>query len=163
MCRPRCARGERGASLTEYALGLALVAVVLIGATQWLQSQSKAELGRNTDTAGAPVEVAATPTTNPDFPNPPPPPPAYTGTLSGTCTSGGSCVFLLNPPAPTATWTVSPSQGGTYTGAPPAIQVTKKGSFSVTATIGAVSRTVSFTCDETTGQPKVITGCTQPA
>ena len=102
------ARRDRGATLVEYALVFSLVAVVAIGAVQFLQDESDQEVNNQADCvssrpppsgcnyAPVPSEVS-----HPDPAYTPPPTPAPPPVASPRATLGGMAIISPNP------WTVS--------------------------------------------------------
>jgi Flp pilus assembly pilin Flp len=66
--RQRARRGERGASLVEYALLLSLIALVAFGAVSFFGGQNNAGFGRSADC----IKVAYEGTLGDDCPEPTP-------------------------------------------------------------------------------------------
>ena len=81
---------ERGASLSEYAILIALVVVASLGAISLLQSRSEAEFERTAEDIGTPREFA--PDISTDLPDPPD--------------------WIAQPPAPTTTTAPPPLHSG---------------------------------------------------
>jgi len=79
--QPHRLRSERGATLVEYAMGVALICVASLGAIQFMEDGSTENVERRTSTLGAPdIDETGTPVTIPTPPptapgDPPPPPP----------------------------------------------------------------------------------------
>ncbi|MET0727646.1 MAG: hypothetical protein ABWZ76_05035 [Acidimicrobiales bacterium] len=91
--------GERGATLVEYALLLALLVIVCFGALQVLGGSVRDSY----ETAGE-TAFSGPPPSSPGPPGPPPPTPGAS-CASETCTFG-----VTNPPAgATYSWTTSPN------------------------------------------------------
>jgi len=90
--RLRAARGDEGATLVEYALGVALLVVVTIPAVGFLTDESTEVVGRRADSLGAPdLDETGTPatlppptTTLPGGSVPPPPESVVTVTFSSS-------------------------------------------------------------------------------
>lgn len=141
---------ERAATLVEYALGLALLAVAMLSGIDVLQRESGDRFKAAAPALGDPGEAAGPPSTSPSTTSPPSTvaPPTYSGTIDGVCVLN-TCTFLLNPlPLALPTWSVSPSGSGSgVTGVPPAAVVfTKQGSFTVTANVDGTTVTRSVSC-----------------
>jgi hypothetical protein len=150
--------GDRGATLVEYSLGIALVVVVSLTAIQSVEDNAGDELSDRGGEIGHPSESGGTGgttggttgstggttggSTGGD--------PVYTGTVEGSCTGGGNdrrnCTFSLSPdPSPTTpTWSILPSTG--FTGTLPTITFTSGGSFTVRAQVGTTEVTRIVEC-----------------
>lgn len=151
------APGVRGATVVEYALGVGLIAVVLLGTIGAVTNDAGDSLDDRGSGIGHPaLEDATTTTTSGGGGGPTTTAPTttvgpYSGTITGNCTgSNGNkneCTFSLDPsPAPVVpTWSMVPPTG--YTGTPPVITFTAAGSRTVRADVDGtvVQRVVSCT------------------
>lgn len=154
----------RGATMVEYALGVALIAVVLIGATRAATNDAEDSLGDRGDSIGHPaLESATTSTTSgggggPSSTTTSTTAGPYSGVVNGSCSGSNGwkneCTFTLSPdPSPVVpTWSLVPPTG--YTGAPPAVTFTQVGSRTIRADVNGVvvQRVVSCT---TNGSGKI--------
>lgn len=140
---------SRGATLVEYALGVGLVAVAVLGALQVLSKDTKDSLATRGDSIGHPVsEGGATTTTTlgggggGGGSTTTTTAPGYSGTIGGSCTgsagNSNNCVFSLSPdPAPTTpTWSLVPATG--FVGVLPSVTFIAGGSRTVRADVGGV-------------------------
>lgn len=139
---------ERGASLVEYALGMALIAVVLLSVLQTVTDNAEQSLAGRGDTIGHPAdEGGTTSTTTGGGPGGTSTStstvPGYAGTIDGICNgSNGNkneCSFTLDPdPSPAiATWSIVPPSG--FTGTPPIVTFTEAGGRTIRATVNGVT------------------------
>lgn len=157
----RCRRGERGATLVEYALGVSFIGVAMMMGLGGLTGEATDELGDRGDSIGYPTEAPSGVDPTPSGPlvpeegvEDPEETPPYTGVIEGSCTGPTSdiqdhCTFTLNPtPAPelAVVWAIHPNVG--YTGVPPDVTFTSRQTRTIQATVGGVttlSRTVACT------------------
>lgn len=163
----RRATASRGATLVEYALGVGLIAVVIIGAVQAVSDNAEDSLDDRGDTIGHPVYDGVTTTTTGGGGGgggggtTPSTTPSYTGSIEGSCNgSNGNknvCSFTLNPdPTPVVpTWSIDPPTG--FTGTPPAVTFIVAGTRSVRANVDGtvVQRVVECTTNGQGANQKV--------
>ena len=160
-------RRDRGATMVEYALGVAFVAVVLVSVINYTQSGASQKLSSKGNSIGAPaVETGAPlPSTTTSTTIVPPPAtttttaPPYSGAITKTCQKGGNknlCEFTLNPP-PTAgavvVWTIEPTGVG-YTSTTSADGFTFDVSFDTEG-----DRTIKATVDGAVVSPAMSVSC----
>ncbi|MDX6496285.1 MAG: hypothetical protein QOE17_2271, partial [Gaiellales bacterium] len=157
----------RGTTLVEYALGVALIAIVLIVSINFTQGKAKSELVSKGGSIGHPtIEGAAASTTTTTTTTPPTSttattaPPAYSGSIGKQCQNGkgsDTCAFSLNPPpdpAFTIVWSIQPATGYSPTTLPgdPSITVrfNTQGTRTIQATVNgvAVSPAITVDCDK---------------
>lgn len=150
FCSRRCnsVRPDRGAALVEYALGVSLIVLGLVGGLQYVQSGAESKLSDRGNAIGHPSEVPATTTTVK--------PGGGTSTTSttsttapfsvmtmGTCNgnpSRNACTFTLDPPPDPAAiveWKIDPPTGVVGT-LPGPVTLTSPGSYTVQATVNDV-------------------------
>lgn len=160
---------DRGATAVEYALGMALFLVVVIGGLQAVQSGAEDQLASDreavaqtehlgtvasttstastvpgpTTTASTTTTESTTTTTGPTTPTT-----VYGGVVTKIC-SGDTCSFGLNPAA-TASWSISPSGNSVIQGgSPPGPVAFKKAeTFTVTADVSGTVKTTTVICTE---------------
>lgn len=160
---------ERGVTLVEYAMGVALVLVASLGVTEAVADNAGDRLDERGSTVGAPGDEAlggragetGTGGGDDDGEVPPDPPDVpYTGdiVLDG-CTGSphqNSCAFSLTvPPAPLVpVWTTDPSDsvaGSGTLGDTATLIFEKKGTYSVRATIGSNVEQFEVNCTKNNG------------
>jgi hypothetical protein len=165
----RTSNRSRGAILPEYALGIALVVVVALGAIEGLTDSGGERLDERGSAIGAPGDealggAAGGGGSGPDGDDgevPPPPPPApYNGAVAfGGCTGSpdqNNCSFSLSlDPAPDVpVWTVNPSNNVTGSGSlgpTAALVFGKQGTYSVRATVGITTVQFELSCSKNNG------------
>lgn len=109
-------RGERGATLTEYGLIVALVVVAALGGIGQLQDESGSYLVETGSDVGQPRELAADMSADlPDEPNWLPQPPAPTTTTTAAPTTTTTVATTASTTATTAASTTSTTAAATTT------------------------------------------------
>ncbi len=126
-------RGERGATLTEYGLIVALVVVAAMGGIMQLQDESGSYLVETGSDVGQPRELAAD--MSPDLPDEP--------------------NWLPQPPAPTTTTTTAPSTTSTTA-------ATTSTTAATTSTTAATTSTTAATTTSTTAATTSTTAGSYP-
>jgi Flp pilus assembly pilin Flp len=152
--RSRVRKGERGATLVEYALVVALVAVVAVSAMTALQNRSKEKYEQTAEgiTEVAGVVIVAPPDEVPDeVPDDDPDDAATPPAISTSCAgSGSNCSFSITgvPAGSTVSWTVD----GAASGDGPTLSLNgkKNMTYTVVATIqpGGQTATTVVTCSD---------------
>lgn len=99
----RSGPSERGVSVVEYALGLALVIAVVLVGVQYLQEESAEEFDDRQALVSDPGEVGGVPPTNPPLTIPPSTAPSTTTSTSVASTTTSAPTSTSVPPSSTST------------------------------------------------------------
>lgn len=143
---PRPPTGARGATLVEYALAVALVAVVVLGAIQALESATGDEVEARGQRIGDPSSLAATTsssTTSTTTDDGTAPPPSGPGTVTIGSATGTATVESTTP----YRWKAEVSMTVVDSGGQPVTGMTITGTWTPAAPGGSTATTVSCTTD----------------
>lgn len=155
-------RRTRGATLVEYALGIALVAVVSVTAVEALQDDATDKLDSRGQSIGHPDESAvsttsttssgggssttSTSTTAPAYN------PSFEVTCSGASGQRNECLFSLDPEPPSVpVWSIVPASGfdnAVQTGNDFSVRFTSAGTFSVRAAVDGFEYIHTIDCTQ---------------